>query len=90
MATQEEIKNQLQRLEKFNDPVMLMMTLLIIPGGIMAMFLSSLGDGTLVKGGMVFFFILFTWLAFLISAKIKRRVEWLKSQLEQSSEQVQE
>ena len=48
---EQEIKKELKRLEKFNDPVMLMMIFLALPAVIMATIFSSFGDGTLIKIG---------------------------------------
>ena len=81
MATEQEIKNQLQRLEKFNDPVMLMMIFLALPGVILATMFSSFGDGTLIKMAIAACFLFFTWLAFKVSTVIKRRIDHLQSQL---------
>lgn len=81
MSHEKELQKQLQRLEKFNDPVMLIMIFLTLPGVILATLFSSFGDGTLVKAAIAACFLFFTWLAFKVSSMIKRRVEHLQSQL---------
>jgi len=81
MANEQEIKKQLQRLEKFNDPVLLFMIFLSLPGVILATLFSSLGDGTLIKGAIALCFLFFTWLAFKVNSIIKQRIDSLESQL---------
>ena len=81
MTNEQEIKKKLQRLEKFNDPIMLMMIFLALPAVIVATILSSFGDGTLIKGGIATCFLFFTWLAFKVNSVIKQRIDTLQSQL---------
>ena len=81
MANEEAIKKELQRLEKFNDPVLLFIIFLSLPGVIMATLFSSLGDGTLIKGAIALCFLFFTWLAFKVNSIIKKRIDSLQSQL---------
>jgi len=81
MANEQEIKKKLQRLEKFNDPVLLFIIFLSLPGVILATLFSSLGDGTLIKGAIAACFLFFTWLAFKVSTIIKKHIESLESQL---------
>ena len=81
MLNEQEIKKELQRLEKFNDPVLLMMIFLALPAVIMATIFSSFGDGTLIKVAIAFCFLFFTWLAFKVNSFIKRRIETLQSEL---------
>ena len=81
MTNEQEIKKKLQRLEKFNDPIMLMMIFLALPAVIVATILSSFGDGTLIKGGIAACFLFFTWLAFKVNSVIKQRIDTLQSQL---------
>lgn len=49
MTDEENIKKKLQRLQKWNDPVMLMMIFLALPAVILATIFSGFGDGTLIK-----------------------------------------
>lgn len=81
MSNEQAIKKQLQRLEKFNDPVMLMIIFLALPGVILATIFSNFGDGTLIKGAIAACFVFFTWLSFKVNALIKQRIETLQSQL---------
>lgn len=81
MLNEQEIKKKLQRLEKFNDPVMLMMIFLALPAVILATIFSSFGDGTLIKITIAFCFLFFTWLAFKVNSVIKQRIHTLQSQL---------
>ncbi len=81
MDNKQEIKKKLQRLEKFNDPVMLMMIFLALPAVILATFFSSLGDGTLIKAAIAVCFLFFTWLAFKVGSFIKHQIEILQSRL---------
>ena len=81
MSKKKAINEKIQRLEKFNDPVMLMMIFLALPGVILATMFSSLGDGTLIKMAIATCFLFFTWLAFKVSTVIKRRIDHLQSQL---------
>ncbi len=81
MANEQEIKKKLQRLEKFNDPVLLFIIFLSVPGVILATLFSSFGDGTLIKGAIAACFLFFTWLAFKVGTIIKKRIESLESQL---------
>lgn len=85
MKNEKEIKKELQRLEKFNDPVMLMVIFLAVPAVIVAAVISSFGDGTLIKGAIAACFLFFTWLAFKTSALIKKRIDTLQSQLNHSN-----
>ena len=81
MANEQKIKKQLQRLEKFNDPVMLMMIFLALPAVILSTIVSGFGDGTLIKIAIASCFLFFTWLAFKVSSMIKHRIDTLRSQL---------
>ena len=81
MPDKQEIEKKLQRLEKLNDPVMLMMIFLALPAVILATLFSSLGDGTLIKAIIAVCFLFFTWLAFKVNSVIKHRIETLQSQL---------
>ena len=81
MANEQDIKKKLQRLEKFNDPVLLFMIFLSLPGVILATLFSSFGDGTLIKGAIAACFLFFTWLAFKVNSIIKQRIDSLQSQL---------
>lgn len=81
MDNQQDIKKQLQRLEKYNDPVLLMMIFLTFPAVIIATLFSSLGDGTLIKIIIALCFLFFTWLAFKVSSILKQRIAALKAQL---------
>jgi len=85
MTNQQEIETQLKRLEKYNDPVLLMMGFLTIPAVIMATIFSILGDGTLIKMTIAVIFLFFTWLAFFVSSMLKKRIEYLRSKLELSN-----
>ena len=81
MTNEQELKKKLKRLEKFNDPVMLMMIFLALPAVILATIFSSFGDGTLIKVAIAACFLFFTWLAFKVNSIIKRRIDNLRSQL---------
>ena len=81
MADQQEIKKDLQRLEKFNDPVLLMMIFLALPAVIIATIFSSFGDGTLIKVAIALCFLFFTWLAFKVNSVIKQRIDTLQQKL---------
>ena len=81
MLNEQEIKKKLQRLEKFNDPVMLMMIFLALPAVILATIFSSFGHGTLIKAIIAVCFLFFTWLAFKVNSIIKQRINTLQSQL---------
>lgn len=81
MSNEQEIKKSLQRLEKFNDPVLLMIIFLALPAVIMATIFSSFGDGTLIKGAIALCFLFFTWLAFKVNAMIKQRINTLQKEL---------
>jgi len=81
MADQQEIEKELQRLEKFNDPVLLMMIFLALPAVIMATIFSSFGDGTLIKVAIALCFLFFTLLAFKVNSVIKQRINTLQSRL---------
>ncbi|MCK5647705.1 MAG: hypothetical protein KAI22_02390 [Gammaproteobacteria bacterium] len=81
MANEQEIKKDLQRLEKFNDPVLLMMIFLALPAVILATIFSSFGDGTLIKVAIALCFLFFTWLAFKVNSVIKQRIDTLQSKL---------
>ncbi|MCU7834317.1 MAG: hypothetical protein KZQ83_03605 [gamma proteobacterium symbiont of Taylorina sp.] len=81
MNNKQEIKEKIQRLEKFNDPVMLMMIFLALPAVILATIFSSFGDGTLIKVAIASCFLFFTWLAFKVNSLIKQRIDALQSQL---------
>ncbi len=81
MANEQEIKKDLQRLEKFNDPVLLMMIFLALPAVIMATIFSSFGDGTLIKVAIALCFLFFTWLAFKVNSVIKQRIDMLQQRL---------
>ncbi len=81
MKNEQEIKKELERLEKFNDPVMLMVIFLAIPAVIVAAIISSFGGGTLIKGAIAACFLFFTWLAFKVGSLIKQRIESLQTQL---------
>lgn len=81
MTDQQEIKKKLQRLEKFNDPVLLMIIFLTLPAVIMATIFSGFGDGTLIKIAIAFCFLFFTWLAFKVNSVIKQRIDILQSRL---------
>ena len=81
MTNEQEIKKKLERLEKFNDPVMLMIILLALPAVILATLLSAFGDGTLIKVAVALCFLFFTWLAFKLSSIIKQRINTLKAEL---------
>ena len=83
MANQQEIKKSLQRLEQFNDPVLLMMIFLTIPAVIMVMTFASIGEGTLVKVVIAMCFLFFTWLAVKVNSIIKKRIATLQSQLKE-------
>ncbi len=81
MTNEQEIKKELKRLEKFNDPVMLMMIFLALPAVILATIFSSFGEGTLIKIAIAACFLFFTWLAFKVNSVIKQRIDTLRSQL---------
>ena len=82
MSNQQEIKNKLQRLEKFNDPVLVMMVFLIVPALVLGIiFSSSLGNGTWVKVITALCFLFFTLLAFKVNSLIKQHIANLQSQL---------
>ncbi len=81
MANEQEIKKDIQRLEKFNDPVLLMIIFLALPAVIVATMFSSFGDGTLIKIAIALCFLFFTWLAFKVSSVIKKRIDTLQSSL---------
>ncbi len=81
MANEQEIKKDLQRLEKFNDPALLMMIFLALPAVIMATIFSSFGDGTLIKAAIALCFLFFTWLAFKVNSVIKQRINTLQKKL---------
>lgn len=81
MTNEQEIKKELKRLERFNDPVMLMMIFLALPAVVLATIFSSFGDGTLIKVAIAACFLFFTWLAFKVNSVIKRRIDNLHSQL---------
>ena len=81
MANEQEIKKDLQRLEKFNDPVLLMMLFLALPAVIMATIFSSFGDGTLIKVAIALCFLFFTWLAFKVNSVIKQHINTLQKKL---------
>ncbi|MCP3849814.1 MAG: RnfABCDGE type electron transport complex subunit D [Gammaproteobacteria bacterium] len=81
MTDQQEIEQELQRLEKFNDPVLLMMIFLALPAVIMATIFSSFGDGTLIKVAIALCFLFFTWLSFKVNSVIKKRIETLQDEL---------
>lgn len=81
MTNEQELKKELKRLEKFNDPVMLMMIFLALPAVILATIFSGFGDGTLIKAAIAACFLFFTWLAFKVNSVIKRRIDHLRSQL---------
>ena len=81
MTNEQELKKELKRLEKFNDPGMLMMIFLALPAVILATIFSSFGDGTLIKAAIAACFLFFTWLAFKVNSIIKRRIDNLRSQL---------
>ncbi|MCW8931984.1 MAG: hypothetical protein OQL19_17340 [Gammaproteobacteria bacterium] len=85
MTNEQEIKNKLQRLEKFNDPVMLMILFLAFPAVILATIFSAFGDGTLIKIFIALCFLFFTWLAFKISSVIKKNIKTLEAQLKELS-----
>jgi len=82
MINQQEIKIKLKRLEKFNDPVLVMMAFLTVPAVILgAIFSSSMGNGTWVKVITALCFIFFTLIAIKVNSLIKQRIESLQSQL---------
>ncbi len=83
MTTEQTLNKKLQRLKKFNDPVMLIMLFLSLPGVILATLISSLGDGTFIKGAIAVCFLFFTWLAFKTSTFINHRIETLQTQLKE-------
>lgn len=82
MSTKQIIEQKLQHLEKFNDPVVLLMVFLTIPGVIMITLFSLYGSGTVVKVAVAIIFILFTLAGIKINSIIKSRLEKLKSELE--------
>ena len=79
MTEETKIQKELERLDKYNDPVLIMMLFLTVPGIIMATIISTLGDGTIIKVTIAIIFIVFTGLAFLVSTLLKKRIEYLKS-----------
>jgi hypothetical protein len=82
MTNQQEIEKKLKRLEKFNDPVLVMMAFLTVPALIMGIiFSSSIDNGTWAKVITALFFIFFTLIAFKVNSLIKQRIESLQSQL---------
>ena len=81
MTNEQEVKKKLERLEKFNDPVMLMIIFLTLPAVILATVLSGFGDGTLIKIGIAIGFLFFTWLAFKVNSVIRQRIDILKAEL---------
>lgn len=85
MTNKQEIQIQLNRLEKFNDPVMIMVIFLALPAVILATIFSNFGDGTLVKMAIAVCFLFFTGLSFKVSSIIKKRVETLKALLEEQA-----
>ncbi len=85
MNEEQIIKKDLQRLEKLNDPVLLMMIFLSIPAVITATIFSSFGDGTLIKIAIALCFLFFTWLAFKVNSIIKQRIEILQSKLKKDA-----
>ncbi|MFK5985291.1 MAG: hypothetical protein QM479_07675 [Pseudomonadota bacterium] len=78
---QQEIKKKLHRLEKFDDPVLLMLFFLALPAVIMSVIFSSYGDGTIIKAAIASCFLFFTWLAFKLSSIVKQRIKTLQAQL---------
>ncbi len=83
MKNKQALNKKLQGLKKFNDPVMLIMLFLSLPGVILATLISTYGDGTLVKGAIALCFLFFTWLAFKTSSIIKHRIKILEAQLKE-------
>jgi len=81
MENKDTLNKKLQRLKKFNDPVMLVMLFLSLPGVLLATLFSTYGDGTLVKGAIALCFLFFTWLAFKTSSMINHRIDTLQAQL---------